>query len=41
MNRYNFEEEEMTDDELQSVAFTTTSFIVLIVMCVLSWALFT
>ena len=40
MNRYNFEEEEVTDNELKSVAFTMASFIA-IVVCVASWILFT
>lgn len=39
MNKYNLEEEEMTDHELASVGFTAISLIG-VVICVGSWLLF-
>jgi hypothetical protein len=40
MNRYNLEEEEITGNELNSVAFTTGSLVV-IVISVVTWVFFT
>ncbi|HEY0743931.1 MAG TPA: hypothetical protein VGD40_20840 [Chryseosolibacter sp.] len=39
MDRYNFDEEEVMDNELKSVAYTIASFVGIIV-CVTSWILF-
>jgi hypothetical protein len=39
MDRYNFNEEEVTDNELKSVGFTMASFIT-IVVSVISWVIF-
>ena len=40
MNSNNFDEEEVSGDELKSVALTMGSFIA-IVICVTSWVIFT